>query len=106
MTGGGFFATLRMTGREMAKGRYSTSDIYEAAALIVYGAECKDILVDRSKDKPEALFLFDGSVGSNPSEYRAGKLLVEPRGYKTVMVKLRRQMFDVLDGRDNGHKKA
>lgn len=81
----------------MAKGTYITSDIYEAVGLIVYGCECKRILVDNSKDRSEALFKFDGSVKDFPQDYRSGKMLVDVKGFKQVMISLKKKMFEALD---------
>lgn len=84
----------------MAKGNYVTSDIYEAAALLTYNCTLKKILVDHSKDRPEAIFNFDGSVENLPQDYRQHKLLVDAKTFKRIMVELRRQMFGVLDGKE------
>lgn len=81
----------------MAKGHYVTSDIFEAAALLVYECPLLGIMVDRSKERPEAIFQFDGSVEDLPAKYREKNLLVDVRTYKRVMIELRHSMFDKID---------
>ena len=81
----------------MAKGTYVTSDIYEATALIIYSCAIKRIMVDRSKERPEALFQFDGSVNDLPGKYRSHNLLVDAKTFRREHIKLRRLMFAEID---------
>ena len=85
----------------MAKGTYVTSDIFEAAALRVYDCQLKKIMVDRSKERPEAIFQFDGSVEDYPAQYRDKCLIVDVRTFKRVMIELRKQMFEKIDDEES-----
>jgi len=81
---------------EQKESRYFTSDIFEAATLIVYSQKLEGILVDKSKEKSEAIFEFH-DVGGLPFEYRAGTALVDPHNFKKIMIDLKKQMFKELD---------
>lgn len=82
----------------MSVKHHVTSDIYEAAALVVYGIELQQVTVDRSKVRAEALFHFKlDDVGNYPFKYRENKLLVDAKGLKEQVVILKKEMFNMLD---------
>ena len=83
--------------------RVTMTDLYEASFLASHGMRLCEILIDRGKLKPTAVFAFEGNgqLRNLQQAYHTGTATVNVADFRNHLARLRRRMYAALSNQQS-----